>query len=120
MRYYISSSFNCYGISNSYVNNFREIIYSLIGISNGAIQGQGYLQSMQKTFFPESSSSDYIFMVISEEWGIIGALFTILILVGISTICLVIGSKAVTRFGMLYSYGFAFLILIQTFINILS
>ena len=73
---------------------------------------------MQKSFFPESASSDYVFMVINEEWGIIGAIFTILILLAIATLCIVIGNKATSRFGMLYSYGFAFLVLFQSFVNV--
>lgn len=94
-----------------------DINNSLIGISNGNILGSGYLKGVQKTFI-NAASTDYIFVTICEEWGIFGALFTIGIILFIAYSCLQIGNNTKQRWEMLYCYGYAFLLIIQTVVNI--
>lgn len=91
---------------------------SLIGISNGGVLGVGYLHGNQKTFLATGAATDYIFVTICEEWGIIGCLFTIGLILTICYLCIRIGNYAHRRFGMLYCYGYAFLLLIQLVVNI--
>ena len=93
-------------------------INSLVGISNGNIFGTGLFQSVQKTFIGTGASTDYIYVIICEEWGIFGSLFTIGMIGGLSYNCILIGNYARTRFGMLYCYGYAFLLIIQLTVNI--
>lgn len=91
---------------------------SLIGISNGGLFGVHYLNGVQKTFLANGAATDYIFVTICEEWGIIGALFTVGLILAICYYCIKIGNYAHRRFGMLYCYGYAFLLLIQLIVNI--
>jgi len=93
-------------------------VNSLIAISNGNITGSGYLNSIQKTILDTGASTDYIFVIICEEWGLFGAILVIGSLTFIAFMSMVIGNNAKDRFGMLYSYGFGLLILIQMFVNI--
>lgn len=57
-----------------------QIEQSCIAIGSGGVTGKGFLQGTQNIlqFLPESRT-DFIFSVICEEWGFIGALFVILI-----------------------------------------
>lgn len=94
-----------------------DIRSALIGISNGNLFGEGFLKGAQKTFIA-ARSTDYIFVTICEEWGIFGATLTIGLQLFIISCCIRIGNYAHRRFGMLYCYGFGFLLLIQVVVNI--
>ncbi|MBL4935214.1 rod shape-determining protein RodA [Clostridium sp. YIM B02515] len=60
-----------------------QLISSLIGIGSGGLFGKGFLKGTQVSggFIPEAFN-DFIFAVVGEEWGLIGAAF-LLILYGI-------------------------------------
>jgi len=96
-----------------------QVIQGLYAIASGGIFGRGLGQSIQKrTFLPEPYN-DYIFAVICEELGLIGAimvivLFAVLIIRGIS-----IALNAPDLFGTLIVVGFMAQISIQTILNIL-
>lgn len=95
-----------------------QTVQSIIGISNGSITGVGYMNSLQKTFLDSGAATDYIFIVICEEWGMFGAVFTIGLLMGIAYICIMIGLRATERFGQIFACSFGALIMIQSFVNI--
>lgn len=92
-------------------------IQSYIAISNGGLRGTGYLNSSQKSFLPVSES-DYIFAIICEELGIIGAIGTIVLLGSIVWVLIKIGDQGKGDYERIFPYGMALLILIQSFINI--
>ena len=94
------------------------IINAIIGISNGNLFGSGFLHSLQKSFVGTAIGTDYIFVLIAEEWGLIGVFFTIGMLVYLVTRCIRIGNYSPYRFDMLYCYGYAFLILVQVIVNV--
>lgn len=95
-----------------------QLINSYVAISNGGVLGSGYMSSIQKAGYLSQSGSDFIFAIICEELGFLGALFTVGIIFAIAMMAISIGNSAHERFGMLYCYGFAILLLTQTFINI--
>jgi len=56
------------------------IIQSKIAIGSGGLTGQGFLAGTQNQFnFLPERHTDFIFTVIAEEWGFLGALFLLLI-----------------------------------------
>ncbi len=57
-----------------------QTIQSKIAISNGGFWGKGYLQGIQSKlgFIPEKHT-DYVFTVFSEEWGLMGCFFYIIL-----------------------------------------
>jgi len=61
----------------------RQLLQSQIGIGSGGILGKGFLKSTQISggFIPEAQT-DFIFAVVGEEWGLVGAL-VLLFLYGI-------------------------------------
>jgi cell division protein FtsW len=93
-----------------------QIEKAKIAIASGGIYGLGPGKSVQKNFLPQSSS-DFIFAIIIEEFGLIGG-FTIMFLYLMLFIRLVIASyKAPTLFGKLIVVGLGFPIIFQAFIN---
>ncbi len=59
--------------------NGFQIIQSFLAFGLGGIKGVGLGQGMQKLFYLPSSYNDFIFAVITEELGLLGALFVILL-----------------------------------------
>ncbi|MBP9794371.1 MAG: FtsW/RodA/SpoVE family cell cycle protein, partial [Flavobacterium sp.] len=85
-------------------------------IATGGVYGLGPGKSIQKNFLPQSSS-DFIFAIIIEEFGLFGG-FVIIFLYLMLFIRFVIASyKAPTMCGKLIVVGLGFPIIFQAFIN---
>ena len=85
-------------------------------IATGGLYGLGPWKSIQKNFLPQSSS-DFIFAIIIEEFGLLGG-FAIMFLYIMLFIRFIIASyKAPTLFGKLLVAGLGFPIIFQAFIN---
>jgi cell division protein FtsW len=95
-----------------------QVVQSLIAVGSGGLNGLGFAQGKQKLFFLPFAHSDFIFAVISEELGLLGAL-TVVIVFGIF---LWRGARAALlapdRFGMLLGVGIVALIVAQALFNI--
>jgi cell division protein FtsW len=93
-----------------------QIEKAKIAIATGGLYGLGPGKSIQKNFLPQSSS-DFIFAIIIEEFGLIGG-FAIMFLYIMLFIRFIIASyKAPTLFGKLLVAGLGFPIIFQAFIN---
>ena len=93
-------------------------IQSLIAISTGGVTGMGVGQSKQKLFYLPAPHTDFIYSVIGEELGLIGAsvvvvAFGILMARGIKA-----AVKAPDHFGTLLAAGLTLMIIFQALINI--
>ena len=93
-----------------------QTIQSLYAVSSGGLFGLGLGQSRQKTFLPESHN-DFIFAIICEELGIIGAGFVILMFGLFVWRGAGIAIKAKDRFTMLTAAGITCSIGYQALIN---
>jgi rod shape determining protein RodA len=92
---------------------------ALIAIGSGGWFGQGYGHGTQTQLrFLKVRHTDFIFSAISEEFGLIGALLVIVILVLVIWRCLRAAQKARDVAGMSIAYGVATLIFFQGMINI--
>jgi cell division protein FtsW len=95
-----------------------QIIQSLIAVGSGGILGKGYMASQQKHYYLPEPHSDFIFAVIGEELGLVGAL---LLLATFSVVLwrgLVIANRAPDRFGSLLALGLTMFLVGQALINI--
>ena len=93
-----------------------QIEKAKIAIASGKIYGLGPGKSIQKNFLPQSSS-DFIFAIIVEEYGLIGG-FGVLTLYLLLLFRFVIAShKATTLFGKLVVVGLGFPMIFQAMIN---
>jgi rod shape determining protein RodA len=96
-----------------------HIIQSKIAIGSGGVFGQGWLQGTQShlEFLPERST-DFIFAVIAEEFGLIGVgllLFWYLLVAGRG---LFIASQAQTSFARLLAGSISITFLVYVFVNV--
>ena len=96
-----------------------NIIQSKIAVGSGQLFGKGYLAGTQHTlrFLPESQT-DFIFAVISEEFGFIGSAIIILLYLILIFTIIKIGQKADNRYGQLICYGIGAIIFFHTLVNI--
>jgi rod shape determining protein RodA len=92
---------------------------ALIAIGSGGPFGLGYGHGTQTQLrFLKVRHTDFIFSAISEEFGLVGALFVIVIIVLIIWRCLRTGQIARDVAGMSIAYGVAALIFFQGMVNI--
>lgn len=94
-----------------------QLIQSFISIGSGGITGLGLGESKQKLSFLPASHTDFIFCLVGEELGLLGAtlviaLFMILFLRGIS-----IANRSRDSFHYYLAYGLTMMISIQALIN---
>jgi cell division protein FtsW len=88
-----------------------------IAISTGEIFGLGAGKSVMKNFLPQSSS-DFIYAIIVEEYGLIGGAFVIILYLLLLFRILVVSYKAKSFFGKLITMSVGLPIIIQAFLNI--
>lgn len=96
-----------------------HIIQSKIAIGSGGIYGKGWLGSKQSEleFLPESST-DFIFAVFAEEFGLFGCLGLLTLYLLVIGRCLYIAAHAQETFGRLLAGSLAFTFFVYVFVNI--
>ena len=95
-----------------------QLIQSIIAVGSGKIFGKGFGASRQKLFFLPSSYNDFIFSIIGEELGFIGATIVILLYLVFIILGVRIVLKTKDEFGNLLALGIVLLIALQAFIHI--
>ncbi|MFH4964893.1 FtsW/RodA/SpoVE family cell cycle protein [Gaetbulibacter sp. M235] len=93
-----------------------QIEKAKIAIASGGIQGVGPGKSIQKNFLPQSSS-DFIFAIIIEEYGLIGGLAIIILYMWLLFRIVIVAQKSDTIFGKLLVLGVGLPIVFQALIN---
>ena len=92
---------------------------ALIAIGSGGWLGAGYGHGTQTQLrFLKVRHTDFIFSAISEEFGLVGALFVIVVILLVIWRCLRAAQKAHDVAGMSIAYGVATLIFFQGMVNI--
>lgn len=97
------------------VENY-QIEKAKIAIASGGIHGLGPGKSMQKNFLPQSSS-DFIFAIIIEEYGLMGGVFLLVLYSWFLFRLIIVSQKADTVFGKLVVLGVGLPIVFQALIN---
>ena len=95
-----------------------QLIQSLYSLGNGGLFGVGLFNSRQKYMFLPFSESDFIFSIIGEELGFIGASLLIIVFATLIYMLVKIARNAKDRFGALLVLGVASVISIQVLINL--
>ncbi len=98
-----------------------QLSQALIAFGRGEWFGVGLGNSVQKQFYLPEAHTDFVFAVLAEELGLIGALVTVGLFVFVSVRALYIGlwaEKAKQFFSAYVAYGLAFLWIGQFLINI--
>lgn len=94
-----------------------QIIQSLIAVGSGGVFGRGLMAGVQKLFYLPEPHTDFIFAVISEELGLIGATCTLVCFCVIAWRGLRIAMRAEDPFGSFVALGLTTMIAAQAFIN---
>lgn len=93
-----------------------QIEKAKIAIATGGVTGLGPGKSVQKNFLPQSSS-DFIFAIIIEEFGLVGALLLMFLYVWLLFRILIVAGNANSRFSKLVVIAVGIPIIFQAFIN---
>lgn len=90
----------------------------LLSLSEGGLFGQGLGQSSAKWYYLPEASNDFIFAIIGEELGWVGALFVVALYGALAWVGLRIAARSVDPFRRLLAGAVATTISLQAFINI--
>jgi len=93
-----------------------QIEKAKIAIATGGIVGRGAGKSVQKNFLPQSSS-DFIYAIIVEEYGLIGGVLLMLFFLFLLFRIVVIANGSPTTFGTLLALAVGLPIIFQAMIN---
>ncbi|WP_124101171.1 FtsW/RodA/SpoVE family cell cycle protein [Ruminococcus sp. Marseille-P6503] len=91
---------------------------SILAIGSGGLFGLGFGESRQKYLYLPESQNDFVFSVVCEELGFIGAMVVIILFLMFIIRGFYIGSRAKDRFGMLLAAGITIQIGSQALLNI--
>ena len=96
-----------------------NIIQSKIAIGSGGLSGKGFLEGTQTKYeFLPAAHTDFIFSVVGEELGFIGALVVLALFFFLIARALHIGSMVKNRFYSLIAIGLAAMLTFHVFVNI--
>jgi cell division protein FtsW len=95
-----------------------QLLQSLISFGSGGLSGVGLGQSEQKMFFLPAAHTDFIFSVIGEEFGLVGAGLVMALFVVVGARGLRIAARHPDPFASLLAFGTTMLIVLQAALNI--
>lgn len=96
-----------------------QIIQSLYAIGPGGLFGMGVGNSIQKYFYLPEPQTDFIFSIISEEFGFMGALIVVGLFLTIIINGFIISYKTNDLFGKYLSFGIIFSLSFQALLNLM-
>jgi len=95
-----------------------QIVQSIIAIGTGGVWGRGLMNGVQKLFYLPEPHTDFIYSVISEELGLIGATAVVLCFCIVSWRGMRVALRAPDSFGAFLALGLTTMVAAQAFVNI--
>ena len=95
-----------------------QVIQSQIAVGTGGLLGQGLMAGVQKLFYLPHPHTDFIYAVIAEETGLLGASVVLLCFAVILWRGLGVAAAAADRFGAFLALGITVMVTFQAFFNI--
>ena len=94
-------------------------VQSMIAIGSGGVYGKGWLNGSQSQleFIPERST-DFVFSVFAEEFGLIGGVILIVVFLFLISRCFFIAYMSQSDFGRIVASSIAIMIFVHLFVNI--
>lgn len=96
-----------------------QIIQSLYAIGPGGLFGFGFLNSRQKHFYLPEPQTDFIFSIISEEFGFLGIVIVVTLFLTIIITGFKISKNCKDLFGKYLSFGIMFQLSFQALLNLM-
>jgi len=104
---------------NARHGNTYNVEQALVSIGSGGLFGQGYGNSTQVQLrFLKVRHTDFIFSAMASEFGFVGTVIVILLLIFVILRCFRAAALAADPFGALLAYGFGVLLFFQMAVNI--
>jgi cell division protein FtsW len=103
------------------LNGGYQLTQSLIGFGRGEWTGLGLGNSLQKLFFLPEAHTDFIFAIIAEEFGLLGAIVMVGLFAALVVRIILVAKNNLARgkiFAALATFGVAILFSFQVFVNI--
>ncbi|MBR0663714.1 rod shape-determining protein RodA [Roseomonas hellenica] len=96
-----------------------NIIQSKIALGSGGLWGKGFLQGTQGhlNFLPEKQT-DFIFTMLAEEFGLVGALTVLGLLLLVVAFCFMVAFRSRHQFGRLLAVGLGTNFFLYVFVNV--
>jgi cell division protein FtsW len=94
-----------------------QIIQSLIAVGTGGVSGRGLMNGVQKLFYLPEPHTDFIYAVISEELGLIGATVVLVCFCVIAWRGLRVTLHAPDAFAAFLALGLTAMVTVQAFVN---
>jgi len=95
-----------------------QIIQSIIAVGTGGLWGRGLMNGVQKLFYLPEPHTDFIYAVISEELGLVGATAVLVCFAIVAWRGLRVSLLAPDKFGAFLALGLTTMVAIQAFVNI--
>lgn len=96
-----------------------QVFQSKIAIGSGGLTGKGYLEGTQKALeFLPAKHTDFVFSVLGEEMGFVGALLVLMLFAILIVRALVLAVKAKSQFASTVCVGIAAYFFCQVFVNV--
>ena len=95
-----------------------QLVHSFKALASGGLLGAGIGNSYEKLQYLPEAETDFIFAIIGEELGLVGALLVIIAFLVFMRGGFLIASQASTPFGSLLAAGLTVMIVFQAFLNI--
>ncbi len=95
-----------------------QIIQSLIAVGTGGVWGKGLMNGVQKLFYLPEPHTDFIYSVIAEELGLVGATAVLLCFCVVTWRGIRIATQAPDTFGAFLALGLTTMVAAQAFINV--
>ncbi|RYY74126.1 MAG: putative lipid II flippase FtsW [Gammaproteobacteria bacterium] len=103
------------------LNGGYQLTQSLIGFGRGEWMGLGLGNSLQKLFFLPEAHTDFIFAIIAEEFGLVGAVIVVGLFAALVVRIIMVAKNNLARgkaFAALATFGVAILFSFQVFVNV--
>ena len=100
------------------LGNGYQLVQSLMAVGSGGIFGTGYGMSQQKLFYLPIQYTDFIFSVFAEEFGFIGGIILLFLLLTYATFALRVAMKCTHRVKRLIAIGVMVIMVGQSLLNI--
>ncbi len=95
-----------------------QAVQSMIAVGTGGVFGRGLMGGLQKLFYLPEPHNDFIYAVIAEEMGFVGATVVLVCFCVIAWRGLRTAMRAPDRFGAFLAIGLTTMVTFQAFINI--
>lgn len=107
------------GIESDLAGAGYNVNQSKIAIGSGGFAGKGFLQGTQTKYnFVPEQSTDFIFCTVGEEWGFLGSMVVIGLLLAFTLRIIYLSERQRSDFSRIYGYGVACILFFHIAINV--